>query len=186
MAQHEGDCPQRERPAQCVMTRILYAFEDPSSVSDWSAIDDGVMGGMSRSRLRHDPAGHARFEGVVSLERNGGFASVRAQPGGVARPGATHYVLVVQGDGKRYKLSVRCDDDFDGLNHQIAFEPPTGQWATVHLPVAAFRATFRGRNVVGAPPLDPARARQLGLMIADRQAGTFALAVRSISVLFSA
>jgi len=34
--------------------------------------------------------------------------------------------------------------------------------------------------VPGAPPLDPARVRQIGLMIADRQAGPFALAVRSI------
>ena len=47
--------------------------------------------------------------------------------------------------------------------------------------VAAFRATFRGRNVMGAPPLDPSRARQIGLMIADRQAGPFALAIRSFA-----
>lgn len=168
------------------MARTLYEFGSAAAVAEWSAIDDGVMGGMSRSRMRHDPAGHAVFEGIVSLERNGGFASVRAQPGDVARVGATHYVLVVQGDGKRYKLSLRCDDDFDGLSHQIAFEPPAGKWATVQLPVAAFQPTFRGRKVVGAPPLDPGRLRQVGLMIADRQAGTFSLAVRSISVLLSA
>ncbi|MDP2868042.1 CIA30 family protein [Methyloversatilis sp.] len=162
------------------MARKLFDFGKADTVNDWSPIDDGVMGGMSRSRLRPDPTGHAVFEGIVSLERNGGFASVRAQPGNIAEPGATHYALVVLGDGKRYKLSLRCDDDFDGLSHQISFEPPAGQWATVHLPVAAFRATFRGRNVMGAPPLDPSRARQIGLMIADRQAGTFSLGIRAI------
>jgi hypothetical protein len=36
--------------------------------------------------------------------------------------------------------------------------------------------------VAGVPPLDPARVRQMGLMIADRQAGPFALAIRSIAV----
>jgi hypothetical protein len=41
--------------------------------------------------------------------------------------------------------------------------------------------TFRGRVVATAPPLDPGRVRQVGLMIADRQAGAFRLAVRSIS-----
>ena len=32
-----------------------------------------------------------------------------------------------------------------------------------------------------APPLDPARVRQVGLLIADRQAGPFALAIRSFA-----
>ncbi|HYN61623.1 MAG TPA: CIA30 family protein [Rubrivivax sp.] len=47
---------------------VLFDFSDPVSVNDWAAIDDRVMGGVSRSRLRHDPAGHAVFEGLVSLE----------------------------------------------------------------------------------------------------------------------
>jgi hypothetical protein len=32
------------------------------------------------------------------------------------------------------------------------------------------------------PPLDPARVRQIGLLIADRQTGAFALALRSLRV----
>jgi len=36
--------------------------------------------------------------------------------------------------------------------------------------------------VPGAPQLDPARLRQLGLTIAERQAGPFALALRSIEL----
>jgi len=50
----------------------------------------------------------------------------------------------------------------------------------VILPISTFRATFRGREVPGAPPLNPARIRQVGLMIAARQAGSFALDVRGI------
>jgi hypothetical protein len=34
--------------------------------------------------------------------------------------------------------------------------------------------------VDGAPPLDASRVRQAGLVIADAQAGAFALAIRSI------
>ena len=56
----------------------LFDFSDPRAAEAWRAIDDRVMGGVSRSRLRHDRAGHAVFEGDVSLERNGGFASVRS------------------------------------------------------------------------------------------------------------
>jgi NADH dehydrogenase [ubiquinone] 1 alpha subcomplex assembly factor 1 len=162
------------------MSRELFRFEAAASVADWSAIDDSVMGGVSRSHMRHDPAGHAVFEGIVSLENRGGFASVRSRPLSLGVPGAVAYLLEVRGDGKRFKLNLRTNDDFDGVNYQAEFEAPAGTWTRVRLAVSEFRPTFRGRHVPGAPPLDPARVRQLGLMIADRQAGSFALALRSI------
>ena len=162
------------------MPRDLFDFQAVESTADWSAIDDAVMGGVSASRLRHDPAGHAVFEGVVSLDNNGGFASVRSRPGALGAPGAASFVLEVRGDGKRYKLNLRTDDAFDGVNYQAAFETPRDQWTTVRLPVSEFRPTFRGRVVATAPPLDPGEVRQVGLMITDRQAGAFRLAVRSI------
>jgi len=68
------------------------------------------------------------------------------------------------------------------VNYQAAFKAPEGTWTLVRLPRSGFLPTFRGRSVPGAPPLDPARVRQIGLMIADRQAGSFALALRSIRV----
>ncbi|HSD60501.1 MAG TPA: CIA30 family protein [Burkholderiales bacterium] len=159
--------------------RELARFDDPGSVRGWSPIDDVVMGGVSSSRLRFDPAGHAVFEGVVSLENHGGFASVRAAPGDYAAPGAQVYLLSVRGDGKRYKLTLRADSDFDGVNYQSQFAPPAGQWAELRLAADGFRASFRGREVP-APPLDPGRVRQLGLMISGRQAGPFSLELRWI------
>ncbi|MDP1650111.1 MAG: CIA30 family protein [Rubrivivax sp.] len=77
------------------MTALLFDFRDPLTANDWAAIDDRVMGGISRSRLRHDPKGHAVFEGEVSLERNGGFASVRSSPGERGKPGAEACVIEI-------------------------------------------------------------------------------------------
>lgn len=91
-------------------------------------------------------------------------------------------MIEVLGDGKRYKLNLRTDDAFDGVNYQALFEPPAGAWALLRLPLADFVPTFRGRRVADAAALDPADLRQVGLMIADRQAGRFALAVRSIGL----
>jgi hypothetical protein len=123
------------------MARDLFDFHLAESTAGSSAIDDAVMGGVSSSRLRHDPAGHAVFEGVVSLDNNGGFASVRSRPGELGAPGAVSYVLDVRGDGKRYKLNLRTDDAFDGVNYQAAFEAPRDQWTTVRLPVSELRPT---------------------------------------------
>jgi hypothetical protein len=96
----------------------LFDFRDPDAVNDWAPIDDRVMGGLSRSRLRHDPAGHAVFEGEVSMERNGGFASVRSRPGERGRPEAEACLIELRGDNKQFKLSLLTDDGFDSLNHQ--------------------------------------------------------------------
>jgi hypothetical protein len=162
---------------------LLFDFSDPLAVDTWRPIDDRVMGGVSRSRLRHDPAGHAVFEGELSLERNGGFASVRCSPGERGHAGAEACLIDVRGAGRQYKLSLLVDDGFDSVSHQAGFAPAGSGWQTLRLPLSAFRASFRGREVPGAPPIDPARIRQVGLMIAARQAGPFALDIQRIALL---
>lgn len=158
----------------------MFDFRHPDTVNEWSSIDDRIMGGISFSRLRHHPEGHAVFQGAVSLDRNGGFASVRSSPGERGKPGAAACLIEVRGNVRQYKLSLLTGDGFDGLNYQCGFAPEGHDWQTLSLPISAFRANFRGREVPGAPALDPARIRQVGLMIAARQVGPFALDVRQI------
>jgi hypothetical protein len=164
------------------ISKVLFDFTDPHAATAWRAIDDRVMGGVSRSALRHDPAGRAVFEGTVSLESNGGFASVRSSPGERGLPGALTCLIELRGDHKQFKLNLLTDDGFDSLNYQASFAPVGTEWQTVHLPLSDFRASFRGREVSNAPALDPARIRQVGLMIAARQAGPFSLDIRRISL----
>ena len=162
---------------------VLFDFSEHAAADDWAPIDDRVMGGVSRSRLRHDPAGHAVFEGEVSLDRGGGFASVRSRPGAHGRPGASVCVLAVRGGaGKAFRLSLFTDDGFDRPAWQAGFRPTGDGWQTLCLPLAVFRASFRGRGLPGAPPLDPARIRQVGLLIGERQAGPFTLDIRRIGL----
>lgn len=160
---------------------LLFDFADPTASQAWRAIDDRVMGGVSLSTLRHDAAGHAVFEGTVSLARGGGFASVRSSPGDRGHGDAQVCVIEVRGDPKAFKLSLLTDDGFDSLNHQAKFTP-SADWQTLHLLLADFRPSFRGRDVPDAPPLNPGRIRQVGLMIAERQAGPFALYIRRIGL----
>lgn len=155
-------------------------FNTPASITGWQPIDDRIMGGVSRSRLGFDPTGHAVFEGMVSADNGGGFASVRHDKLALGRPNTTVYRLTVLGDGKRYKLNLRTDTAPDGVNYQAMFEPPAGVWVSLDLPVAQFVPRFRGREVAGMPPLEPDQVCQVGLMIGDRQWGGFRLLVRSI------
>lgn len=52
----------------------------------------------------------------------------------------------------------------------------------LRIPPSTCRATFRGREAPGATALDPAHIHRIGILIADRKAGSFALEVRRIGL----
>ena len=55
----------------------LFEF-DRAVAGEWIIVNDGVMGGLSSSRFTDSDSSFATFNGELSLENNGGFASVRA------------------------------------------------------------------------------------------------------------
>lgn len=152
----------------------IVDFSRPETLS-WTIINDGVMGGLSSSDLELTPKGTALFTGVVSLENNGGFASVRAGLESMDLSGYEGVTLRVRGDGRRYQLRFRTDGSFDGVAYQSQFPTISGKWTEVDLPFRGFAASFRGRIPRGADPLDPALIRQIGFLIGDKTAGPFQL-----------
>ena len=141
----------------------------------WRGINDGVMGGVSTGAMTLEN-GHAAFRGRVSFDNNGGFASIRSRPAPHDLGGFDGLLIRVRGDGKRYGLRLRTADTFDGVSYQASLAPPVGEWREIRLPFSEFRPVFRGRVVPGQPPLDPARIRTLGVIIA-RQEGPFMLEI---------
>ena len=83
----------------------------------------------------------------------------------------------MRGDGQRYKLRLRTGEHFDDMAYQADFDTWPGEWITVRVSFDDMVPTFRGRRVPGVPDLDPAQVRQIGLMIADKQAGPFQLEI---------
>ena len=159
----------------------LFDFSQADTVQRFSAVDDRVMGGVSKSRMISTAEGTAAFQGHLSLDQGGGFASVRADDVELDLSDSEGVELEVRGDGRTYQLRFRHDGRFDGVNYRARFDTKDGEWQTVRLPFSAFEPTFRGRIVRDAPPLDPARIRQVGFLVADEQEGEFRLEVREIS-----
>lgn len=147
----------------------------------WGPLDDVVMGGTSISGFQVVPtAGEGGapagvFSGRLSTANSGGFASVRTRnwsPSPLDASGADGIALRVRGDGQRYKLFIRTEAGWDALAYGASFDtPPGGAWATVKLPLAAFKPIFRARTVAGAPPLDPGRICSAQLMLSKFEYG---------------
>jgi monofunctional biosynthetic peptidoglycan transglycosylase len=153
---------------------------DPSELKRWTAIHDTVMGGRSQGGLSQDD-GVLVFSGRLSLANNGGFASVRTLPRPLPLADHQGLTLRVRGDGRTYQLRLRDSDRFDGVAWKFEFATTAGQWTQITAPFRAFEATFRGRPVRTDGPLDPARVRQLGFMIADKRPGEFRLEIGSVT-----
>ena len=164
-------------------SRVVLEFSDPDAAAGWQTVNDGVMGGVSVARVRRTADGTLVFEGEVSFENNGGFASARtALPAPAALDGAG-VTARVRGDGHRFQLRVHTVDLPRGTSYRAHFDTADGEWRDVALPFPAFVATCRGRVVPDAPPLDPRRADKVGFLIGDRQGGPFRLEVQHIGVM---
>jgi NADH dehydrogenase [ubiquinone] 1 alpha subcomplex assembly factor 1 len=162
------------------INRLIEFFRvDPQS---WIPINDGVMGGLSQSRIKATDNGTAVFSGIVSLENNGGFASVRAAFEAIDLSDYNSVVVRIFGDGKRYQLRLRTDNRYDGIAYQASFETTGGAWEEIEIPFSSFLPTYRGRRPRGARPLNTGNICQIGFMITDKQNGPFRLEIKWIGV----
>ena len=149
-------------------------FSNPNTLRDSWIVNDGVMGGVSQSSLRQDEDGMF-FEGVVSLENNGGFASMRSS---VRFPQGTQLIeLFAKGDGKRYKLVLRTE-----LAPRVTYVADfiaLPSWQTYRFNLSQFKSTFRGRDV-NAPALSFSDVIDFGILISNNQAGSFAIQLKTL------
>jgi monofunctional biosynthetic peptidoglycan transglycosylase len=163
---------------------VVIDFTDASADS-WRVINDGVMGGLSQSQMKLTDEGTGVFEGNLSLENNGGFASVRASLEETDLSAFAGLAVRVSGDGRSYQLRLRTDQRFDGIAYRTVFET-TGKgeekdaaphWETIEIPFDRFEPTYRGRILTDAPALNTEKICQVGFMVADKQEGRFRLEV---------
>ena len=158
-------------------TISLFEFSGANDEPGWTAVNDGVMGGVSRGGARFID-GHLHFRGILSLENNGGFSSIRS--GGPTRDlsAAQAIVLRVKGDGRSYRLQLATSDRYRRarVSYQAEFPTQTGTWVEVNVPLATLVPTFRGQTLSG-PKLDLTRIEEIGLSLSDGNPGAFALEV---------
>ena len=156
---------------------MILDFTETPVVSTWEAIDDRIMGGCSQSRPEYVDKVGLRFSGTVSLENNGGFASIRSNSSIYNLGKYSGLKLRLRGDGKTYKLSLRTDLFFDGVSYQAAFTTQQDVWQEISLPFEDFTATHHGIKLTTVAPLDTSKVESFGLFIADKQDGPFQLEI---------
>lgn len=152
----------------------VYVFSEANINATWRIVNDGVMGGISRSTMVITDAGHGKFSGHVSLANNGGFASVQHNTQLTLTGKERYVVLRVKGDGKRYEFRLK-----GSLNQPESYVhpfPTSGSWETVKLPLEAFYPQYRGRKL-NTPNFNFASIAQLSFLIANKKEEDFELLI---------
>ncbi|MDC0278990.1 CIA30 family protein [bacterium] len=156
--------------------RILFDFDQPKTANEWQTVNDGVMGGRSVGRFKINTDEAMEFFGNLSLENNGGFASVRSRESKLGIQAGDPIVIRVRGDGRQYNLRLNLPRSVGRISYQQAFKTEKDKWIEVTLPMEKFVASWRGRMFPNEK-LDPRNVSGMGIQLSDKKPGPFKLEI---------
>ena len=171
--------PQSEKT---ITKNIIADFTDNSVRAKWGVTNDGVMGGISTSQVSVSENNFLIFSGEVSLENNGGFASLRSPVDDFDFSDCKGFVIRIKGDGKLYSMSFRQTKYFTGYNYNLRFGTEKNNWQVIKLPFKDFKLKYYGREVDNYNPPNTEEIKQLSILISDKQQGPFKLEIEWIKL----
>ena len=160
----------------------LFDFTGAEAAKDWQAVNDGVMGGISEGKFKITDAKTMEFFGTLSLENNGGFASVRTKAKKLGFEKGDTVVAKVRGDGREYTLNLFLNKPLIAFSYRATFQTKKDEWIEVKVPLNKFEPTSFGRVVKDAGLVKPEEVNSLGFMLSDKRAGPFKMEIESIQV----
>ena len=146
--------------------------------NNWNIVNDDVMGGISNSEILINDKDNLVFQGYLSLENNGGFASSRLDISDENIEGVKYFEIKLKGDGNNYKLRLRQNNR--RASYSCDFQSKKDEWIVVNLPIEKFRPTWRGNNFSNYPDLELESVNSLSLHISDKQEGKFVLEIEYV------
>lgn len=155
--------------------RVLFEFDKPKAEEAWLNVNDNVMGGVSEGNLRITDDKTLEFYGSLSLENNGGFASVRCRPTKLDLSQFEAVEFKVRGDGRTYWFNITVPSLLPAFSYRATFQTQAGKWQEIRISLKDFRATSFGQEAPGR--LDPSKVQTVGFLLTDKKAGPLKLEV---------
>lgn len=138
----------------------------------WRIVNDGVMGGLSSSKalVKDDKI---VFSGNVSLENNGGFASLRSPVKNYNFENYSGIEIKLIGKGKLYSISMKETSYFSGYFYTYSFETNKNDWTVLQIPFDRFKLYYFGKDTNSSKKVPLNKIKEVSLLIGDKQEGTF-------------
>ena len=155
----------------------LIDFSSKKNKIDWMIINDNVMGGRSKSNFKlYDDYG--TFQGSISLENNGGFASIRFQK--IADLNSLKKILLhIEGDGKSYQFRVK--ESADDYYSFVQYFQTSGKKEVIEIDLNKFYASYRGFKL-DKIKFNKNKISELGFLIGNKIEENFKLKIYKIEL----
>jgi Complex I intermediate-associated protein 30 (CIA30) len=134
------------RPGDTIWTA---AGKNSLAAAQWGPLDDVVMGGASKTDLAPGAPFDGVWSGFVTTANNGGFAGIRTKLFSPRKDASAckGFLLKVKGDGQRYKLIARDDEEWNGVAWSTSFDTTAGRAIEVRIPFDKLRPTRYSRTI---------------------------------------
>ena len=164
-------------------TEYCIDFGQNGNGRDWYEINDDVMGGRSRSQLSYTNESMI-FSGHVSLENNGGFASVRSPRKKLDLSKYQYVTIVFRSDNKdrNFALRLNNNDRYYLPSYNKKFNAKSENWQQIKFNLRDFNETVMGKEtgaLISSNQLQ--NIIRIGIMLNDKKEGTFRLELRQIT-----
>ena len=137
------------------------------------------MGGKSSSNITLSAEGHGVFEGVISLENNGGFSSVRYRFDKTLIRESTKIIIKLMGDGKNYEFRIKTKSG-DYYSYISPFST-TGEWQEIQISLKEMYPSFRGRKL-DRPNFSSDAIEEVTFLIGNKNEETFKLLIDKVEL----
>jgi len=159
--------------------QLIFDFETTSDLSNWKVVEDRVMGGESNARFFLNDNGHAQFEGNVSLENDGGFASVRYDMNTLKLKDTKKVIIRLKGDGKNYQFRVKNKEQNE--YSYISEFSTSGEWQHITIELKEMYPSFRGRKL-DRPNFSHDQIEEITFLIGNKRNESFQLLIDKIEL----
>lgn len=156
---------------------IVFDFTAQSALTHWQIVNDGVMGGISRSSFTLNEERNAVFSGFVSLENSGGFCSVKLGFDEKSLQDCSKAILRLKGDRKRYQFRIKSKRS--EYHSFVAYFETSGEWESIIINLGEMYPSFRGRKL-DMPNFSGQSIEEIALLIGNRKEENFKLEISRI------
>jgi NADH dehydrogenase [ubiquinone] 1 alpha subcomplex assembly factor 1 len=168
-------------PRATAATSTAFRFDGSAAEPPWVVVNDGVMGGVSSSKVGV-AKGVLRWSGRVRLENNGGFASARS----ASLPNITNAALAaggslvvrVKGTATTFNITLQTP----GQWYWAQVTPTADGWSSFTIPYARILPRTRFGEPVDGDAYAGQALTNIGVLISNGKAEAFRLDIDSIMI----
>ena len=158
---------------------LIFDFTTHSDIQDWQVTDDVVMGGESSGTFKLSAEGFGVFSGLVSLENNGGFSSVRYRFEKLKVNEYQKISIKLRGDGKCYQFRIKTNSG-DYYSYISTFST-SGEWQEIEIPLKDMYPSFRGRKL-DQSNFSADYMEEIGFLVGNKKEEKFRLLINKIAL----